>query len=100
MVAVEPTGRLRNRIGPDVCDVAHAVVVDDLDHRRVLDPGRRLRALVVVDEHDSAPSATRDVGAREDADDSTGVVGDDRLALRARDEVLGGLGEQRLGADA
>ena len=62
-------------------------------------PGRGLGALVVVDEHDPAARAAGDVGAREDADHPAVVVGHDRLALRARDEVLGGLGKQRLGAD-
>ncbi len=80
-------------------DVADAVVVDDLDDGRVLDAGGRLRGLVVVDEHHPPASATRHVGSREDADDPVGLVDDDRLAVRAGDEVLGGDGEQRLGAD-
>ena len=51
----------------------------------------------MVDEHDLAARAAGDVGAGEDADHPAGVVGDDRFALRTRDEVLGGLGQERLG---
>ena len=65
-------------------DVAHTMVVHDLDDGRVLDAGGRLCRLVVVDEHDSTAGAPGHVGAREDADDLLGVVDDDGLAVRAR----------------
>ena len=74
------------------------VVVEDLDDLGLLDAGRALGLLGVVDEQDAARLGVGELGVGDEPDGPPSAVDGDRRAVVHRVDLLGDVGQQVVGA--